>query len=95
MDVQVFGPLQAVVEGRPVPLGGVKPRALLAMLALNAGSRVSSERLIEGLWGENQPATATKLVHASATWRRQDERSMSSRQTTSRPYRSIRSGSWP
>ncbi len=62
MDVRVFGPLQAVVEGRPVPLGGVKPRALLAMLALNAGSTVSSERLIEGLWGDRQPATATKLV---------------------------------
>jgi DNA-binding SARP family transcriptional activator/tetratricopeptide (TPR) repeat protein len=62
MDVRVFGPLQAIVDGRPVALGGVKPRALLAMLALNAGSTVSSERLIEGLWGENQPATATKLV---------------------------------
>ena len=62
MDVRVFGPLQAIVDGRPVPLGGVKPRALLAMLALNAGATVSSERLIEGLWGEQEPATATKLV---------------------------------
>jgi DNA-binding winged helix-turn-helix (wHTH) protein len=62
MDVRVFGPLQAVVDGRSVPLGGVKPRALLAILALNAGSTVSSERLIEGLWGEHEPATATKLV---------------------------------
>jgi WD40 repeat protein/DNA-binding SARP family transcriptional activator len=62
MDVQVLGPLEAIVEGRPVPLGGAKPRALLAMLALNAGSTVSTERLIEGLWGEQPPATATKLV---------------------------------
>jgi eukaryotic-like serine/threonine-protein kinase len=62
MDIQVFGPLQAIVDGRPVALGGVKPRALLAMLALNAGATVSSERLIEGLWGEQPPATATKLV---------------------------------
>ena len=32
------------------------------MLALRAGSTVSTDRLIEGLWGESQPATATKLV---------------------------------
>ncbi|HKH17724.1 MAG TPA: BTAD domain-containing putative transcriptional regulator [Solirubrobacteraceae bacterium] len=62
MDIHVFGPLEASVDKRPVPLGGVKPRALLAMLALNAGSTVSTERLIEGLWGEQPPATATKLV---------------------------------
>jgi DNA-binding SARP family transcriptional activator/tetratricopeptide (TPR) repeat protein len=62
MDIQVLGPLEANVDGRPVPLGGAKPRALLAMLALNAGSAVSVERLIDGLWGEQPPATATKLV---------------------------------
>jgi DNA-binding SARP family transcriptional activator len=62
MYVRVLGPLEATVEGRAVPLGGAKPRALLAMLALNAGSTVSSERLIEGLWGEDPPATAAKLV---------------------------------
>ena len=62
MDIQVLGPLEASVDGRPVRLGGAKPRALLAMLALNAGSTVSTERLINGLWGEQPPATATKLV---------------------------------
>ena len=34
----------------------------LAMLALNAGSPVSAERLIDGLWGEQPPATAAKMV---------------------------------
>ena len=62
MDVRVLGSLEATVDGRAVLLGGAKPRALLAMLALNAGSTVSSERLIEGLWAEDPPATATKLV---------------------------------
>jgi WD40 repeat protein/DNA-binding SARP family transcriptional activator len=62
MDVQVLGPVEASVEGRPIPLGGGKPRALLAMLALNAGSTVSTERLIDGLWGEEPPASAHKLV---------------------------------
>jgi DNA-binding SARP family transcriptional activator len=62
MDVRVFGSLEASVGGRPVPLGAAKPRALFAMLALDPGSVVSVERLIDGLWGENQPATAPKLV---------------------------------
>ncbi len=62
MDVQVLGPLYASIDGRPVPLRRAKPRALLAMLALDAGSTVSTERLIEGLWGERPPATANKLV---------------------------------
>jgi DNA-binding SARP family transcriptional activator len=62
MDIRVLGPLEAGVGGRPLPLGGGKPRALLAMLALQAGSTVSTDRLIEGLWGERPPATATKMV---------------------------------
>src|SRR5829696_1152427 len=62
MDVQVLGPVEASVDGRSIPLGGGKPRALLAMLALNAGSTVSTERLIDGLWGEAPPASASKLV---------------------------------
>src|SRR5829696_6311538 len=62
MDVQVLGPVEASVDGRSIPLGGGKPRALLAMLALNAGSTVSNERLIDGLWGEEPPASASKLV---------------------------------
>src|SRR5215207_10341087 len=62
MDVGVFGPVQATVAGRPIALGGGKPRALLAMLALQAGSSVSAARLIDGLWGEQPPATASKLV---------------------------------
>ena len=62
MDVRVFGSLEASVGGRPVPLGAAKPKALFAMLALNAGSVVSVERLIEGLWGEDPPPTARKLV---------------------------------
>jgi DNA-binding SARP family transcriptional activator len=62
MDVRVLGPVEASVNGRPIALGGGKPRALLALLALNAGSAVSPARLIEGLWGEQPPATASKLV---------------------------------
>jgi DNA-binding SARP family transcriptional activator/tetratricopeptide (TPR) repeat protein len=62
MDVCVLGPVEVSVEGRPVAIGAGKPRALLALLALNAGSTIAGERLIDGLWGEEPPATAAKMV---------------------------------
>jgi YVTN family beta-propeller protein len=47
---------------RPVAVGAVKQRAVLAMLALEANAPVSSDRLIEGLWGERAPPTASKTL---------------------------------
>ena len=43
-------------------LGAPKQRAVLAMLALQAGRTVSADRLAEGLWGEQPPASAPKMV---------------------------------
>lgn len=62
MEVSLLGPLEVRVDGRALTLGGGKPRGLLAMLALNAGQAVSTDRLVEGLWGEEPPATAAKMV---------------------------------
>src|SRR5918994_7681902 len=62
MDVRLLGPVEVAADGRTVPLGGPKPRAVLAMLALDPGTTVSTDRLIEGLWGEEPPATAAKTL---------------------------------
>ena len=62
MQIHLLGPVEVSSDGGRVALGGPKPRALLAMLALDAGSTVSAERLIDGLWGEEPPATAAKMV---------------------------------
>jgi DNA-binding winged helix-turn-helix (wHTH) protein len=62
INIRVLGTLEASVDRRPVRLGALKPRAVLAILALHPGEIVSTERLIEGLWGEEPPATAVKLV---------------------------------
>ena len=43
-------------------LGGLKPRALLAVLALYANEPVSVERLAVALWGEDAPPSAVKTV---------------------------------
>jgi DNA-binding SARP family transcriptional activator/WD40 repeat protein len=62
MDIRVLGPVEASAGGKPVLVGAGKPRALLALLALNAGSPVATDRLVEGLWGDEPPATAAKMV---------------------------------
>jgi len=51
------GPLEALGCEGPLPLGGAKQRALLALLLLNANHVVSRERLIDELWGEDPPET--------------------------------------
>ncbi|MDP8910031.1 MAG: AfsR/SARP family transcriptional regulator, partial [Chloroflexota bacterium] len=62
MDFRILGPLEALEEGRAVTLGGSKQRALLAVLLLHANETLSADRLIDELWGDQPPATASKTV---------------------------------
>jgi YVTN family beta-propeller protein len=62
VSLQLLGPVEATFDGRRIPLGAAKQRALLAMLALEANAAVSRERLVHGLWGDDPPATADKMV---------------------------------
>jgi peptide/nickel transport system substrate-binding protein len=61
-DVRLLGPLEVTLDGRPIQLGATKQRALFTMLALRPNSVVSVGDLVDGLWGEAPPASATKLV---------------------------------
>jgi DNA-binding SARP family transcriptional activator len=59
LDFRLLGPLEVLGEdGSPLPLGGAKQRAVLAVLLLRAGEVVSSEFLIDAVWGEEPPRTA-------------------------------------
>jgi DNA-binding SARP family transcriptional activator len=62
VELRLLGPLELVVDGRPVKLPAGKPRLLLALLLLDAGRVVPGDRLIGGLWGDEEPATAAKVV---------------------------------
>jgi YVTN family beta-propeller protein len=62
LDFRILGPLAVTDKGRAIPLGGGKQRALLALLLINRGDAVSSDRLIEELWAGRPPATAAKSV---------------------------------
>jgi DNA-binding SARP family transcriptional activator len=62
MEFRLLGPLEVRDHDRTVALGGVKQRALLALLLLNANRVVSRERLIDELWGESPPETSVASV---------------------------------
>jgi ABC-type multidrug transport system ATPase subunit len=66
--IRLLGPLAVEVDGRPVRLGSVKQKAILAQLALHGGRIAQLAELVAGLWGEDPPATATNTiqVHVSA-----------------------------
>jgi len=64
MEFRLLGPLEVVDGGRPLALGGPKQRSLLAILLLHIGQVVSTERLIDELWGESPPATVAKSIQA-------------------------------
>jgi predicted ATPase/DNA-binding SARP family transcriptional activator len=67
VEFRVLGPLEAAVDGVPVPLGGPKQRAVLGVLLALDGGPVPADRLVDELWGETPPATATAAlqVHVS------------------------------
>ncbi|MBM9505729.1 AfsR/SARP family transcriptional regulator [Actinacidiphila acididurans] len=51
-------------DGRPVPLGGGRLRALLTVLAVNAGRTVTPEELIDEVWAGDPPADAPGALQA-------------------------------
>lgn len=57
-DFRILGPLEIVDETGPLLLGGLKQRAVLAILLLEAPKAVSTDRLIDALWAEQPPRTA-------------------------------------
>jgi DNA-binding SARP family transcriptional activator len=63
VEYRILGPLEVTVDGKPLPLGGAKQRALLALLLLDAGRVVSIDRLTDALWAGKPPPAAVASVH--------------------------------
>ena len=61
-EIRLLGSVEALADGRSLTLGGSKQRSVVAMLALNANTTLSGERLIDGLWGEHPPTDPAKNV---------------------------------
>ena len=62
IEFRILGPLEVVRGRRPLRLGGARQRALLAVLLLHANELVSTDRLIEELWGGEPPETAASAL---------------------------------
>lgn len=59
----MLGPLEVLRDERPVALGARMERALLAVLALEAGRVVPADRIVDLLWGETPPPKAVPALH--------------------------------
>ncbi len=62
MQFRTLGMLEVWDDGRQVPLGQGRQRALLALLLLHPNEVVSIDRLIEDFWGEQAPPSAPKVI---------------------------------
>jgi DNA-binding SARP family transcriptional activator/tetratricopeptide (TPR) repeat protein len=58
-----LGPLLLRVNGHDLVIAGARDRTVLSTLLLNAGRVVTSEYLIDAVWGDEPPGSARGQVH--------------------------------
>ncbi len=64
MEFRLLGPMEVSDGGRRIPLGGRRQRMVLAVLLVDAGRVVGTDRLIDEVWGEDTPEAARKALQA-------------------------------
>jgi DNA-binding SARP family transcriptional activator len=64
MDFRLLGPIEVIDGDRRLALGGRRQRSVLALLLLHAGQVLSTERLIDDLWGPSRSDAVVKTLHA-------------------------------
>ncbi|HVS43629.1 MAG TPA: BTAD domain-containing putative transcriptional regulator, partial [Candidatus Dormibacteraeota bacterium] len=68
LDYRVLGPLEVRAGERELSIGTGRQRAVLARLLLDANMVVSSDRLIDALWGDHTlPESAAKALQTHVT----------------------------
>ncbi|MGI5240972.1 BTAD domain-containing putative transcriptional regulator [Dactylosporangium sp. CA-139066] len=71
MQVRLLGPVDAEVDGAVREISGLRRKAVLAALAVAHGEIVSTDRLIEAVWGDDPPATALNTLQRHVSYLRQ------------------------
>ncbi|MEV0427284.1 BTAD domain-containing putative transcriptional regulator [Micromonospora sp. NPDC050495] len=64
MELRLLGPVEALLDGRAVPIRRRQERRLLALLAMRPGQFHSADRLIDLLWESRPPARARAGLQA-------------------------------
>ncbi len=72
MEFRILGSLEVVDDGRPVSIRRGKEQALLIYLLLHANEVVPSGRLIDALWDERPPPTASKILQNAVSHLRKE-----------------------
>ena len=67
LSVGLLGPLEVTVDGTAISLTSTRQRAILAHLALEAGQVVAADRLVDAVWGDDQPADGTAALHTQVS----------------------------
>ena len=62
--VLVLGPLAVEHNGRPLHVAGTHRRRLLAFLVSRVGQAVGVDAIVDALWGEDPPPTATRTIQS-------------------------------
>jgi DNA-binding SARP family transcriptional activator len=71
IDVRLLGHLEVEASGERVRFEGVKQRRLFAVLALRAPEAVSTDDLVEAVWGDEPPAGARQALQKQISRLRQ------------------------
>ncbi|MET9834944.1 BTAD domain-containing putative transcriptional regulator [Streptomyces sp. NPDC006385] len=66
MEFRTLGRVEAIGVNGTIPLGGPKPRTILAALLVSANTPVTMDRLCDLLWAGNPPASAHANVRSYA-----------------------------
>jgi predicted ATPase/DNA-binding SARP family transcriptional activator len=62
IEIGILGELRLTVDGASVALGGRRQRSVLAILVLSRGSATSNDAIVDALWPDEPPPTASKTV---------------------------------
>lgn len=62
IEARILGPLEVMVDGKPLPVRSRRQQVLLAVLLLNIGQVVATTELIDAVWGGHTPRTAFNQV---------------------------------
>jgi DNA-binding SARP family transcriptional activator/class 3 adenylate cyclase len=67
MDFRLLGPLEISAGHAQLQIAAGRQRALLAILLLHANRTVSRDRIVDGLWGDDVPGSAQKMVQINVS----------------------------
>jgi DNA-binding SARP family transcriptional activator/tetratricopeptide (TPR) repeat protein len=64
VDIRILGPIEVWHDGKQIPLLRAQQRLILGILALETGTLVPTDRLVDLLWGSRPIQNARNVIHS-------------------------------